>query len=156
MECNETQFLLYRYIVLYGLPFTCGLPARVRPLNFLGFCWVLCKIQVSFLRGDPPEKIQKTVVEKVPKVVTTGWRFWPFVHVVTYFMIPPRHRVLWVSPLFTLRPVRFFCVLMLPGRCPRSRPIEYTRNMLASLYVWHPFSVSAQCEWCPPLCDTCH
>lgn len=26
-----------------------------------------------------------------------GWRFWPAVHMVTYSVIPPRHRVLWVN-----------------------------------------------------------
>ncbi|CAM9901137.1 unnamed protein product [Ectocarpus sp. 4 AP-2014] len=35
--------------------------------------------------------------KKLKGVVTTGWRFWPFVHIFTYFLIPPRHRVLWVN-----------------------------------------------------------
>ncbi|CAM9467187.1 unnamed protein product [Ectocarpus sp. 8 AP-2014] len=52
---------------------------------------------VSLLRGDSFEEARGTVKEKLKGVVTTGWRFWPFVHIFTYFLIPPRHRVLWVN-----------------------------------------------------------
>ncbi|CAN0410729.1 unnamed protein product, partial [Ectocarpus fasciculatus] len=51
---------------------------------------------VSLLRGDSFEEARGTVKKKLKGVVTTGWRFWPFVHIFTYFLIPPRHRVLWV------------------------------------------------------------
>ncbi|CAM9447102.1 unnamed protein product [Ectocarpus sp. 13 AM-2016] len=52
---------------------------------------------VSLLRGDSFEEARGTVEKKLEGVVTTGWRFWPFVHIFTYFLIPPRHRVLWVN-----------------------------------------------------------
>ncbi|CAM9174600.1 unnamed protein product [Laminaria digitata] len=52
---------------------------------------------VSLLRGDSLEETRDTVKGRLKGVVTTGWRFWPFVHVFTYFLIPPRHRVLWVN-----------------------------------------------------------
>ena len=55
------------------------------------------KTQVSLLRGDSLEETKVTVKGRLKGVVTTGWRFWPFVHVFTYFLIPPRHRVLWVG-----------------------------------------------------------
>lgn len=55
--------------------------------------------QVSLLRGDSFEEARGTVKRKLKGVVTTGWRFWPFVHIFTYFLIPPRHRVLWVRGL---------------------------------------------------------
>ncbi|CAM9503154.1 unnamed protein product, partial [Hapterophycus canaliculatus] len=52
---------------------------------------------VSLLRGDSFGEAKETVRERLKGVVTTGWRFWPFVHIFTYFLIPPRHRVLWVN-----------------------------------------------------------
>ena len=32
-----------------------------------------------------------------PTLLTTGWKFWPAVHLITYSLIPPRHRVLWIN-----------------------------------------------------------
>lgn len=57
-------------------------------------------LQVSLLRGDSWEETKATVEARLKGVVTTGWRFWPFVHILTYFLIPPRHRVLWVREAF--------------------------------------------------------
>lgn len=67
-------------------------------------------MQVSLLRGDSVAVMKETVKEKVPGVVTTGWRFWPFVHIFTYFVVPPRHRVLWVSHDFIRISVLFWCL----------------------------------------------
>lgn len=34
---------------------------------------------------------------KLWPTLTTGWKFWPAVHLITYNLIPPRHRVLWIN-----------------------------------------------------------
>ena len=30
-------------------------------------------------------------------LLKAGWRLWPLAHVVTYFVIPVQHRLLWVD-----------------------------------------------------------
>ena len=37
------------------------------------------------------------VKRKLWPALTTGWRFWPLAHVITYTVVPPRHRVLLVN-----------------------------------------------------------
>lgn len=54
---------------------------------------------VGLLRGDTPAVVAQDVKERIQPVVFRGWRFWPLAHVVTYGVIPPRHRVLWVNML---------------------------------------------------------
>ncbi|CAM9449305.1 unnamed protein product [Scytosiphon promiscuus] len=65
-------------------------------LFFVSKCTVYITL-VSLLRGDSFDDAKDSVKSKLKGVVTTGWRFWPFVHIFTYFLIPPRHRVLWVN-----------------------------------------------------------
>lgn len=45
------------------------------------------------------EQVRSDVQERIWPVVFRGWRFWPLAHIVTYGVIPPRHRVLWVNML---------------------------------------------------------
>ncbi|CAM9932650.1 unnamed protein product, partial [Phaeothamnion confervicola] len=52
---------------------------------------------VALLRGDGPAAAGQQVKDRLWPVLTTGWKFWPIVHVFTYSVIPPRHRVLWVN-----------------------------------------------------------
>lgn len=54
---------------------------------------------VGLLRGDNIEQVGQDVKERIWPVVSRGWRFWPLAHIVTYGVIPPRHRVLWVNVL---------------------------------------------------------
>merc|ERR1712032_1700248 len=42
------------------------------------------------LNFDSPSKIVKTFKASFLPVCLVGWRFWPFVHIVTYGLIPPR------------------------------------------------------------------
>lgn len=59
------------------------------------------RLKVCLLRGASWEETKETLDTRLKGVITTGWRFWPFVHLFTYFLIPPRHRVLWVSDMGT-------------------------------------------------------
>lgn len=52
---------------------------------------------VGFLSGDDTETVKTNVKEKLPDIVVTAWKFWPLVHLVTYGVIPARHRILWVN-----------------------------------------------------------
>ena len=49
------------------------------------------------LNGDGPAKIFQTTKQSMLPVCLVGWRFWPFVHVITYGVIPQQHRLLWVD-----------------------------------------------------------
>mmetsp|Transcript_2738 Transcript_2738/g.8434 ORF Transcript_2738/g.8434 Transcript_2738/m.8434 type:complete len:249 (-) Transcript_2738:380-1126(-) len=52
---------------------------------------------VNLLRGRDCTDCVQEIREKLWPTLTTGWRFWPAVHIITYNLIPPRHRVLWVN-----------------------------------------------------------
>ena len=113
------------YVVPHLLAFFCfvcfrvsawhapGVSASKAPVRFLmalhttiamlfSFCFCFLMFapgwhaQVCLLRGDTLQETKETLDERYTGVITTGWRFWPFVHIFTYFLIPPRHRVLWV------------------------------------------------------------
>lgn len=49
------------------------------------------------LSGTPPDKAFATARKSTWPLLKRGWRFWPAVHMITYSVIPPRHRVLWVN-----------------------------------------------------------
>jgi protein Mpv17 len=61
---------------------------------------VKCSIYISavgLLQGDNVATVRDNVQTKLPKIVLTAWKFWPLVHLVTYGVIPARHRILWVN-----------------------------------------------------------
>jgi protein Mpv17 len=61
---------------------------------------VKCSIYIAavgLLRGDDVESVKTNVQTKLPNIVVTAWKFWPLVHLVTYGVIPARHRILWVN-----------------------------------------------------------
>jgi protein Mpv17 len=61
---------------------------------------VKCSIYISavgLLNGDDVPTVKQNVQDKLPKIVLTAWKFWPLVHLVTYGLIPARHRILWVN-----------------------------------------------------------
>lgn len=61
---------------------------------------VKCSIYISavgLLRGDDISTVKQNVQTKLPNIVLTAWKFWPLVHLVTYGVIPARHRILWVN-----------------------------------------------------------
>lgn len=61
---------------------------------------VKCSIYIALvglLQGDDVQTVKDTVKGRIVGVVTTAWRFWPLVHLVTYSVIPARHRMLWVN-----------------------------------------------------------
>jgi protein Mpv17 len=61
---------------------------------------VKCSIYISavgLLQGDDIATVKQNVQTKLPNIVLTAWKFWPLVHLVTYGVIPARHRILWVN-----------------------------------------------------------
>jgi len=61
---------------------------------------VKCSIYIAavgLLSGDDPHTVKTNVQTKLPNIVVTAWKFWPLVHLVTYGIIPARHRILWVN-----------------------------------------------------------
>jgi hypothetical protein len=62
------------------------------------FIWLSMYYTVlGLLSFDTPEKIVKTFKASFLPVCLVGWRFWPFVHIFTYGLIPQQHRLLWVD-----------------------------------------------------------
>lgn len=49
------------------------------------------------LSGTKPKEAIAVARKSTWPLLKRGWRFWPAVHMVTYSVIPPRHRVLWVN-----------------------------------------------------------
>lgn len=49
------------------------------------------------LSGEAPGQSLDKARRSVWPLLQRGWRFWPAVHTLTYSIIPPRHRVLWVN-----------------------------------------------------------
>ena len=49
------------------------------------------------MSGKSTEDVRADVGEKLWPTIRTGWRFWPAIHLITYTLVPPRHRVLWVN-----------------------------------------------------------
>jgi len=45
---------------------------------------------VGLASGKTPQESAIAVKSKLWPTLTTGWRFWPAVHLVTYNLIPPR------------------------------------------------------------------
>ena len=45
----------------------------------------------------PLDEAKGCAAKKLWPTLTTGWKFWPAVHLITYNLIPPRHRVLWIN-----------------------------------------------------------
>lgn len=61
---------------------------------------VKCSIYIAavgLLSGDDPKTVKTNVQTKLPNIVVTAWKFWPLIHLVTYGVIPARHRILWVN-----------------------------------------------------------
>lgn len=52
---------------------------------------------VVLLAGGTFEESVDNVKTKLKDVMLTAWRFWPFVHCITYTVIPTQHRLLWVA-----------------------------------------------------------
>lgn len=52
---------------------------------------------VPLLGGGSIKESVDNVKTKLKDVMFTAWRFWPFVHCITYTVIPTQHRLLWVA-----------------------------------------------------------
>jgi len=52
---------------------------------------------VGLLAGEDWKDVKTNVQDRIGGVCTKAWKFWPLVHCITYSVIPPQHRVLWVN-----------------------------------------------------------
>lgn len=75
-----------------------------RPLKILldQTAYAACKYTMfvglrEVLSGTPWDEAASEATSSTWPLLQRGWRFWPAVHVITYSVIPPRHRVLWVN-----------------------------------------------------------
>lgn len=61
---------------------------------------VKCSIYImaiGLLQGDSIDASWANVKNKIKGICFTAWKFWPLVHLITYNVIPARHRILWVN-----------------------------------------------------------
>lgn len=84
------------------LPVEAGIMNRVKKIlmDQTLYLSIKCSIYISavgLLAGEDWEDVQQTVKERIGPVCFTAWKFWPLVHVVTYSVVPARHRILWVN-----------------------------------------------------------
>jgi len=52
---------------------------------------------VNILSGESLQTGQRKIQDKLQGIMFTAWKFWPLVHLITYNVIPARHRILWVN-----------------------------------------------------------
>jgi protein Mpv17 len=64
------------------------------------YLFVKCSIYitaVNMLAGESWEYSSDVAKGKIKGIMFTAWKFWPFVHAITYTAIPAQHRILWVN-----------------------------------------------------------
>lgn len=64
------------------------------------YLFVKCSIYitaVNMLAGESWDYSSDVAKGKIKGVMFTAWKFWPFVHAITYTAIPAQHRILWVN-----------------------------------------------------------
>ena len=76
------------------------------------------------LNFDSPSKIVKTFKASFLPVCLVGWRFWPFVHIVTYGLIPQQHRLLWVDVMEII----WVTILSYVGNQKRKEALEVSQE----------------------------
>ena len=72
--------------------------------------------------GSSVHECQEEVTSKLWPTLTTGWKFWPAVHLITYNIIPPRHRVLWIN-MVDLAWVTFLSMVARQGSGNEQQPV---------------------------------
>jgi len=58
---------------------------------------VVFYMAVGLGRGDNPVAVTEDIKANFVRLMKAGWKLWPFVHIITYAVIPPQHKVLWVD-----------------------------------------------------------
>mmetsp|Transcript_9859 Transcript_9859/g.29332 ORF Transcript_9859/g.29332 Transcript_9859/m.29332 type:complete len:120 (+) Transcript_9859:788-1147(+) len=64
---------------------------------YAAFKYSLYIAAVGVLSGHSGPTVRADVSAKIVPTLQTGWRFWPMAHLITYTLVPPRHRMLWVN-----------------------------------------------------------
>ncbi|XP_021742264.1 peroxisomal membrane protein 2-like [Chenopodium quinoa] len=54
-------------------------------------------VSLGLMRLESPANIYKELKATFWPLLTTGWKLWPFAHIVTYGVIPVEQRLLWVD-----------------------------------------------------------
>lgn len=86
---------------------------------FLGCC--------GLLSLQSPSRVFTDVRENYWPVLKAGWRLWPFVHILTYTVIPTSHKLLWVDAV----EVAWVTYLSMVANRKRAETIEVVSEMQA-------------------------
>lgn len=93
----QDQFFVYLY---HGAP----KPAWDVPLHigldqtlYATVYNVIFYAAIGLLRGDAPLDVALDFKKSYTRLMVAGWKLWPFVHIITYTVIPSQHKVLWVD-----------------------------------------------------------
>jgi len=54
-------------------------------------------VALGLLSLNSPKEVWNNVRSKFWPVLRAGWRLWPFLHIITYTVIPTQHKLLWVN-----------------------------------------------------------
>jgi Mpv17 / PMP22 family len=84
------------------LPVEGGMMNRIQKIIMDQTIYLLVKcsiyiVAVGLLQGDSWDTSIANVKNKIGPICFTAWKFWPLVHLITYNVIPARHRILWVN-----------------------------------------------------------
>jgi protein Mpv17 len=66
---------------------------------YLGLYNTLYCVALGALGGRGWEDIVEEARTTFIPLITAGWKLWPLVGIVTYTLIPPEHRVLWIDAI---------------------------------------------------------
>ena len=102
---------------------------------------------ISLLNGESLKASFNNVQNRICNVMFTSLKFWPIVHCITYWIIPSRHRVLWVNcvdlfvwiPILTLKAGRMLLIgrsMLLQRRRRRMVTANYRRRHRYLHTVW--------------------
>jgi protein Mpv17 len=86
----------------YILPVEGGMINRIQKIAMDQSIYLVVKcsiyiVAIGLLQGDSIEASWNNVKTKIKGICLAAWKFWPLVHLITYSVVPARHRILWVN-----------------------------------------------------------
>lgn len=81
-----------------------SVPAKivVDQVLYAPFYNMLFFIFTGVLRRDTPREIFGDLMPKLWRTTLSSWKVWPFVHLITYTVIPTRYKLMWVDTMEVL------------------------------------------------------
>lgn len=80
--------------------------------------------------------------DRAMQLMTAGWKLWPAVGLITYTIVPLRHRLLWVDAIeivyrsavsvaarCSMLPPSSSCFLLIPASCPVRCPQRHSQRL---------------------------